>query len=404
MDPTTIPEHIWDACSRKAEEMMLRLFSTCNHDVDNYRRSLPQQQYRNRFRDSISGEFYSLYESANTHLAYTTSDLVTGDADPGWRDFLEIANGASPPTTAQWIADNLRNACKQCGKAFGTFTRKHHCRLCGDIFCDTHSRQRMLVTNPLIPTGRETGGLQRNERVCDACHRLFAVNSPLGPTKIQGGKEIETNTRKVRPWQYITPEGKVVARIQFVVNTGGGVVLFSRLNRAFQEYFHTHPDRKQSFKGYKVFSEEFGNGRSDSAVVYLCEKSNHRNVTEWWRSAVSGNTDFCSSLQKEATAYGLRNIGNGGWAIDLPKAVTEVAVLGVTAQGSAGGFIGNTIGVSFWYAAKAREQYRVDHKRKSILDDSDLGRDPRARLSGFRPMLVKAAKTQLGELVTRLGI
>lgn len=411
MDPTTIPQNIWDDCSRNAEALMVRLFSTCNHDEDSYRKKLQEQQYKNLFRSDISSKFYSLYSSANKDLAYTTSDLVTGDADPGWRDFLEIANNnrATPPTTAEWIADNLRNACKQCGKAFGTFTRKHHCRLCGDIFCDTHSRQRMLVTNPLTPTGRETGGLQRNERVCDACHRLFAqaANSPLGKMKIQENKpgvEIEKNTRQVRPWQYITPGGKTEARIQFVVNTGGGVVLFSRLNRAFQEYFHTHPHRKQSFMGYKVFSEEFGNGRSDSAVVYLCVKSDHQDVTDWWQSAVSGNADFRSSLQTEATAYGLRNMGNGGWAIDLPKKEVEVAELGASGGGSAGGFIGNTIGVSFWLAAKAREQHRVNQKRKSILADPALGNDQRRRLSGYRSTLVAEAKNQLGKLVARLRI
>lgn len=129
MDPTTIPQDIWNDCSRNAEALMVELFSTCNHDEENYRKKLQEQQYKNLFRLNISSKFYRLYSSANTDLAYTTSDLVTGDADPGWRDFLEIANNnrATPPTTARWIADRDRNACKQCGKAFGTFTRKHHC-------------------------------------------------------------------------------------------------------------------------------------------------------------------------------------------------------------------------------------------------------------------------------------
>ena len=174
-------------------------------------------------------------------------------------------------------------------------------------------------------------------------------------------------------------------------------MLFSRLNRAFQEYFHTHPHRKQSFKGYKVFSEEFGNGRSDSAVVYLCVKSDHQDVTDWWQSAVSGNADFRSSLQTEATAYGLRNMGNGGWAIDLPKKEVEVAELGASGGGSAGGFIGNTIGVSFWLAAKAREQHRVNQKRKCILADPALGNDQQRRLSSYSRRWSRKQRVSLGK-------
>lgn len=34
-----------------------------------------------------------------------------------------------------WIPDMQRQKCKDCGNNFGPFTRKHHCRRCGEIFC-----------------------------------------------------------------------------------------------------------------------------------------------------------------------------------------------------------------------------------------------------------------------------
>jgi hypothetical protein len=34
-----------------------------------------------------------------------------------------------------WVPDMQRQECQDCGKGFGTFTRKHHCRRCGEIFC-----------------------------------------------------------------------------------------------------------------------------------------------------------------------------------------------------------------------------------------------------------------------------
>jgi FYVE zinc finger len=34
-----------------------------------------------------------------------------------------------------WVPDMQRQECQACGKGFGTWTRKHHCRRCGEIFC-----------------------------------------------------------------------------------------------------------------------------------------------------------------------------------------------------------------------------------------------------------------------------
>ena len=34
-----------------------------------------------------------------------------------------------------WVPDMQRQECQACGKGFGPFTRKHHCRMCGEIFC-----------------------------------------------------------------------------------------------------------------------------------------------------------------------------------------------------------------------------------------------------------------------------
>lgn len=423
MDPTTIPNEVWEDCSRVAEQLMNDLFATSStRDEQTYRNKLQELQYRNKFRKYISNHFYGLYSIANKDLAYTTSDLVTGDKDPGWQEFTNVANTSqaevrawaamdaenqrtmrTPSATARWIADNERTVCQfpGCRKAFGVFTRKHHCRLCGEIFCDDHSRRQVLVQGPLTPTGREPVGVQRNERVCDSCYKSFSqkVHSPL--------LSLQTNRQddpliQARPWAYITVHGTTVARMQFVVSTGGGMVLFTRLNQSFHSFFLRHPNRKNAFHGFKVFSEEYGNGRSDSAVVYLLAESSHRYVKDWWQSAVSGNADFRSSLQTNATAYGLRDMGHGGWAIDLPRAATETAVLGESGDGSAGGLIGKVIGVSFWLAAKEGEQNQANERKPCIPADPGLGNAERARLEKYRPILITKAKAQLRKLIEQL--
>ena len=423
MDPTTIPSAVWEDCSRMAEALMKDLFTqTSNRDEQTYRNTLREEQYRNKFRDFISSHFYGLYSKANRDLVYTNSDLVDEGSDSGWQEFTNVANTnpddqrawmamdaenertmRTPSNTARWVADNERAVCQfpGCRKAFGVFTRKHHCRMCGDIFCDDHSRRQILVKGPLTPAGRDPVTVQRNERVCDSCYKSFSqkVHSPF--------LSLQTNRPndpliQARPWAYITVQGRTVARMQFVVSTGGGLVLFTRLNKSFHSFFLRHPNRKSAFHGFKVFSEEFGNGRSDSAVVYLLEKSSHRYVKDWWQSAVSGDADFRTSLQTNATAYGLRDMGHGGWAIDLPRAATETAVLGVSGGGSAGGLIGNVIGVSFWQAAKKGEQNRVNQRKRCIPADPVLGNAERDRLKAYRPTQIAEAKAQLGELIARL--
>uniref|UniRef100_A0A914I9L2 Hepatocyte growth factor-regulated tyrosine kinase substrate n=1 Tax=Globodera rostochiensis TaxID=31243 RepID=A0A914I9L2_GLORO len=50
--------------------------------------------------------------------------------------------------------------CYRCRVEFGVFTRKHHCRACGQIFCDKCSNKQMLLPQ---------FGIEKKVRVCEAC-------------------------------------------------------------------------------------------------------------------------------------------------------------------------------------------------------------------------------------------
>jgi len=41
----------------------------------------------------------------------------------------------TPKKLPEWAPDAESTTCKACSNEFGWFTRKHHCRFCGDIFC-----------------------------------------------------------------------------------------------------------------------------------------------------------------------------------------------------------------------------------------------------------------------------
>merc|ERR1711933_306826 len=51
-----------------------------------------------------------------------------------------------------------------CGTTFTTMKRRHHCRLCGDVFLDGCSMHRVIL--PL-----EGPEFERPVRICDFCHK-----------------------------------------------------------------------------------------------------------------------------------------------------------------------------------------------------------------------------------------
>ncbi|XP_035524980.1 RUN and FYVE domain-containing protein 1 isoform X1 [Morone saxatilis] len=65
-----------------------------------------------------------------------------------------------------WLKDDEATQCKQCLKEFSIARRKHHCRNCGDIYCNNCSSNELAL--PSYP---------RPVRVCDMCHSLLLQRS-----------------------------------------------------------------------------------------------------------------------------------------------------------------------------------------------------------------------------------
>ncbi|KAG5018207.1 hypothetical protein JHK87_014062 [Glycine soja] len=63
-------------------------------------------------------------------------------------------------TNSHHVPDEAVSKCTACGTDFGAFVRRHHCRNCGDIFCDkcTHGRIALTADENAQPV-----------RVCDRC-------------------------------------------------------------------------------------------------------------------------------------------------------------------------------------------------------------------------------------------
>lgn len=71
--------------------------------------------------------------------------------------------------TYRWQKDSEVHTCQKCSTEFGFFTRKHHCRVCGGIFCDNCTKHRKTLDQPLIEGGRSKEDGVKDCRVCDNC-------------------------------------------------------------------------------------------------------------------------------------------------------------------------------------------------------------------------------------------
>ncbi|KAG7465139.1 hypothetical protein MATL_G00172950 [Megalops atlanticus] len=65
-----------------------------------------------------------------------------------------------------WLKDDEATQCKQCQKEFSISRRKHHCRNCGDIYCNSCSSNELALPSYPKPV-----------RVCDTCHSLLLQRS-----------------------------------------------------------------------------------------------------------------------------------------------------------------------------------------------------------------------------------
>ncbi|XP_031794380.1 FYVE and coiled-coil domain-containing protein 1, partial [Sarcophilus harrisii] len=88
------------------------------------------------------------------------------DKDALWQksDALEFQQKLS--AEERWLGDTEVNHCLDCKREFSWMTRRHHCRICGRIFC-------YYCCNNYIMT-KHSG---KKERCCRACFRKYTGRS-----------------------------------------------------------------------------------------------------------------------------------------------------------------------------------------------------------------------------------
>eukprot|EP01103_Thecamoeba_quadrilineata_P005648 TRINITY_DN15419_c0_g1_i1.p1 TRINITY_DN15419_c0_g1~~TRINITY_DN15419_c0_g1_i1.p1 ORF type:complete len:593 (-),score=94.52 TRINITY_DN15419_c0_g1_i1:29-1807(-) len=85
--------------------------------------------------------------------------------NPNHKTYYDQSFRVQRPT---WIPDLWVDSCQSCKKKFNQITRKHHCRSCGNIFCNHCSLKRTH-----LPHYKYT----KPVRVCNACHTISQTDS-----------------------------------------------------------------------------------------------------------------------------------------------------------------------------------------------------------------------------------
>ncbi|XP_069961754.1 RUN and FYVE domain-containing protein 2 isoform X5 [Bactrocera oleae] len=75
---------------------------------------------------------------------------------------LSLQSPSEVGSAGIWAPDSIATHCMACKKEFGLTRRKHHCRSCGEIFCNTCSEHTLPLLN-------DQGQLGKPVRVCDRC-------------------------------------------------------------------------------------------------------------------------------------------------------------------------------------------------------------------------------------------
>lgn len=97
----------------------------------------------------------------DTTTAATSSSPMNRSAGPPPTSSSSVATLSSP-----WEFDDAQRGCSTCREDFNPINRRHHCRLCGKIYCGNCTQQRALIPPSsivLVPDGGKKAKQQQQQ-------------------------------------------------------------------------------------------------------------------------------------------------------------------------------------------------------------------------------------------------
>ncbi|XP_012073755.1 protein FREE1 isoform X2 [Jatropha curcas] len=140
----------------------LAFWSKSSVDIEPRRIRLQSNSYTtNTLLDIVTAATVQLKEMGGSRRPPESSRTLEQAAEKkkGLADWMNLIKPGNEEKD-HWVPDEAVSKCTACGTDFGAFVRRHHCRNCGDIFCDkcTHGRIALTADENAQPV-----------RVCDRC-------------------------------------------------------------------------------------------------------------------------------------------------------------------------------------------------------------------------------------------
>uniref|UniRef100_A0A915HQ45 Hepatocyte growth factor-regulated tyrosine kinase substrate n=1 Tax=Romanomermis culicivorax TaxID=13658 RepID=A0A915HQ45_ROMCU len=128
------------------------------------------EKVKDKILELIQCWAHAFRSKAEYKIVVDTHNLMKleGYTFPPLREADAMFDAESAP---EWLDSNT---CHRCSVEFGLLTRKHHCRNCGQVFCDKCSSR----TLPLPHIGIET-----DVRVCETCFDVLRNKMASGTSK-----------------------------------------------------------------------------------------------------------------------------------------------------------------------------------------------------------------------------
>ncbi|KAJ0702237.1 putative chromatin regulator PHD family [Helianthus annuus] len=179
----------------KYDTSTFAFWSKSSVDIEPRRIRLQSNSYTtNTLLDTVTAATFQFKEMGGRSRPVEAVKLTEQSTEKkkGLGDWMNIIK---PPNEEKdhWVPDEAVTKCTGCGSDFSAFNRKHHCRNCGDIFCDKCTHGRIALTS-------EENAPQ--VRVCDRCmvevtHRLSSAKEAAA-SRSSGLQSHEDLARKLQ--------------------------------------------------------------------------------------------------------------------------------------------------------------------------------------------------------------
>ncbi|ESQ34786.1 hypothetical protein EUTSA_v10007122mg [Eutrema salsugineum] len=171
----------------KLDSSIMAFWSKTPVDIEAKRIRLQSNSYTtNTLLDTVTAAMFQAKEIGGSSRPPASAKLIEQSAEKkkGLGDWMNIIKPVNEEKD-HWVPDEAVSKCTSCGSDFGAFMRRHHCRNCGDVFCDKCTQGRIALT-------AEENAPQ--VRVCDRC--MAEVSQRLSNAKESASRNMSVQSHE----------------------------------------------------------------------------------------------------------------------------------------------------------------------------------------------------------------